>query len=84
MTLIMKCGECGSSDIVLLESVVCRTPIGSWSRDADGILQYELMGGTDVDWNSQRPIDEELPYECSECGCGLSDAGLDAEESNDD
>jgi len=81
MALVVKCHNCGSEDIVLLERVTCRTPIQSWRYDEDRVLQHEFSGGTEIDWNSQRPDDAETPYECLECGTELGIIGLEVEEN---
>jgi hypothetical protein len=73
MPINVTCGSCGSDNLASRDIVSCSADVisGQWTRAANGDLQAEFTGDTDVHWDSQRVEDEEYPYYCRSCDTDL-------------
>lgn len=80
----VSCPHCGSTDLVSYDVVIATAGITGWTRDAAGKLHPEYGGGSDVDWDSQRPKDPQRPYQCEGCDAMLAVSELVVAEVEDD
>ncbi len=81
--------ECGSTEFRSNDHIMCSTDIGELTLTDDGKLDVEFDdAGAENYWDTCEPVNEALPYECSECQKGYDDAMLiaahqDEEEEED-
>jgi len=89
MSITLTCAKCGAEDSIVADDVVQLVAnAASWDMSPDGMtLEPEWEGGSDVDWDTQRPRDPKWPYCCSECGKSYSPGqlvGLIKKEEDDE
>lgn len=61
------CPQCGEADIQTNEVVSCSATIKHFALGADGVMEPDYTGFTEVVWESQREADKARPYCCGSC-----------------
>lgn len=67
-----KCPTCDSTQIASYDRVYATARVACFYRAPDGTVDAEYAGESDVDWNSQEPVDRAKPFVCLDCGQRLS------------
>lgn len=65
------CPKCGAAAIGTNEIVSCSGQI-DFIREADGRIEHEYIGDTEVFWDSQGTPEGEKPYCCNHCAATLN------------
>lgn len=84
--MIGKCKKCGGEDLSAYDTVIALAGISGWTRQADGSMEPEYDGGSEVLWDSQSPYKAEKPYHCGDCGelIALEDIEFTSGEEDED
>lgn len=81
------CPHCKSADSLYgLDVVTALACLSGFTRDANGNLEPDWAGDTDVLWDSQKPKDPAKPYYCQDCEktLALSDLVIESEDDDED
>lgn len=74
--LEFACPHCGSHELASLDVVEATAAITGWSKSADGVLEPQYEGRSDVHWDTQAAKDAEKPYTCTSCDSPLGASEL--------